>query len=76
MRQEEIWKKRKSREEKQTMGTAQSKYRFPQNEPKWTRKIEECTRIKEMQKEQRLANVRGKKKRCGMKRLSKKSAQD
>jgi hypothetical protein len=43
-----------------------------QNEPKWrTMKIEECERIKEEEKKDRLAIVSQKKKRYGLKRLNK-----
>jgi hypothetical protein len=43
-----------------------------QNEPKWrTKKIEECERIKEEEKKDRLAIVSQKKKRYGLKRLNK-----
>ena len=43
-----------------------------QNAPKWrTSRIEECARIKELEKEDRLSIVKEKKKRYRLKRLSK-----
>ena len=43
-----------------------------QNEDRWRcRKIDECERIKEAEKKDRLAIVKGKKKRYGLQKLSK-----
>ena len=41
------------------------------NEQKWrTRNLKECTKIRELEKEERLAIAKGKKKRYGIKTLS------
>ena len=68
---EERKKKAERRERQWDLIRLSTEY-LKQNEPKWrTRKIEECERIKEEEKKDRLAIASQKKKRYGLKRLNK-----